>query len=116
MVSGWLFRVLAVPLQGYRLLIMRDLTHIKREKTKETMVDGPMEPMLPGLYFDFKQLPEAKKWEVGETYYLRVKVRQSSMSQHKNSPGTASFEVLGVEVVDGPKPKPKAKPVRYHEE
>ena len=70
-----------------------------------------MKPMMadekyyPHLEFTIEQLPEISSWQVGETYELKIKVKQVShevkqrMDEQKEC---AEFEVLAVEVYKMP--------------
>lgn len=51
------------------------------KKTKGVKPE-PMEmdmPMKPRMHVTFNDLPEAKKWELGETYTLTVQVKMKGM-------------------------------------
>jgi hypothetical protein len=62
---------------------------------------------LPSISFDEKQLPEIRKWEVGQTYEIGLKVKQVSLSEEDGSPLNARFEIHGVKVTGGKRHNPK---------
>lgn len=91
------------------------------KKMKEMMAEPSMGDMLPTVSFSLKQLPEAAKWQVGKTYTLTVKVKQVAMRQRDGQPGSADFQVVGVETSkheakEAAKPSTKAAQDRYQEE
>lgn len=87
---------------------------LKTSKEKEPMEMPEMRPM---IHFSAKQLPQASSWEVGKTYNLKLKVKQTSMSKREGEKGEYGFEILGVETMANDKPKTKPKKVtRYQEE
>ena len=49
----------------------------------------------PSLHLSFKDLPEAKEWEVGKTYKLAMEVKQVSKSIREGE-GDASFEIFKI--------------------
>jgi len=84
---------------------MYDLVKIRKEKKKKDHELREVEETniyLPSLYLNGDELPEIKKWKVGEEYTLKIKVRMSSYSEEKSlevkgGNSHASFEVMGVE-------------------
>lgn len=60
-------------------------------------------------YFDseLKHLPEAKKWKVGEKYYVLLEVKMKRLSVTKSEDGeergSAGFDITGIEVQKKPK-------------
>lgn len=56
--------------------------------------------MYPSIHIDFKTLPEAEKWKVGESYNVALVIKQTSVHQDENG-GGASFEIRGVKVLNG---------------
>lgn len=68
---------------------------------KDKYAEGPglkqveSKPRYPTLRFQLKDLPEAKKWKVGETYHVELDLKMSgiSISRWDNS---AEFEIHGV--------------------
>jgi hypothetical protein len=53
---------------------------------------------LPHINFDFKQLPEAKNWEVGNTYKLVLVVKQVSKTEDDFGGNNVGFEIIKVGV------------------
>lgn len=53
----------------------------------------------PTINISLKDLPEAKDWKVGETYFVGFELKQVSMSQSKNG-GNATFEIHGRHIED----------------
>lgn len=83
---------------------------IKPMKMGGEMAMSPYSPreVYPHFSIDLKNLPEAKDWEVGDTYYITLELRQSDMSMHKGEGaenGHVGFDITGIEVL---KDKPKA--------
>lgn len=63
---------------------------------------------LPGFGLKKEELPEIKKWEVGKTYEMKVKVKMTSYSENKyledrEDRTRAEFEIIGVEAKDNNK-------------
>lgn len=55
----------------------------------------------PSFFIDIKHLPEAKDWEIGETYDVTLRVRQTGLhvSRHegrKEDIGEATFEIVAI--------------------
>lgn len=50
----------------------------------------------PYLNLTVKHLPAIKNWQVGKTYRIELKVRQTSMDKYTDRPLSAGFEVLSV--------------------
>lgn len=51
----------------------------------------------PRFSLDLKDIPEARKWKVGETYELKIKVKQTRLEEHMNK-ARVEFEVHQVAV------------------
>lgn len=87
----------------------------KKEKILAEDIPERVEIPLPSVSFDAKELPEIKKWRVGDTYLLTTKVKMKTYSEdnyerslkggktEKREETRARFDVVGVEVN-----KPKA--------
>lgn len=62
---------------------------------------SPAKAHYPSIYLDNTTLPEAKKWEVGKTYDVKLRLRMSGISMRKHKDGTehgnSDFEVVGIE-------------------
>lgn len=87
---------------------------IKPEKLKDEF-DGPksMEKLVyPEFKIKLKHLPEAKDWEVGENYTLKLHIKQTGLNMDKFR-NDATFEIRGIEVVNNPHPAKKKKVKRY---
>lgn len=52
--------------------------------------------MKPMIYVSSHELPEIKKWKVGETYEVIVKMKMKGMHQRDNSSHSADFEIEGI--------------------
>jgi len=95
---------------------------IKPEKFGD-MAEMPMAEAkrYPNFYISTKHLPEAKKWEVGQTYHIALEIKQTGISMHKDKEnkeeGNADFEITAIEVLPNEGPKKKyEKVMRYKEE
>ena len=60
---------------------------------------------LPSFRLEKKDMPEIAKWEVGDEYELRIKVRMTSYEEHKSlsseeSRANGEFDIIGVEPVE----------------
>ena len=78
---------------------------IKPMKMGMDMVE-PSKPMYPHFSIETEHLPEAKKWEIGKTYYVTLELKQKDMMLHKEGDkemGHVGFDVTGIEVVKKPK-------------
>lgn len=59
----------------------------------------------PSIYFDSKTLPEVKNWNVGEEYYVLLKVKQMSKSMSMDSKEEmcdARFEIHEISALEVP--------------
>lgn len=66
----------------------------------------PPREVYPHFSISTEHLPEAKKWKIGETYYVLLELKQTDLSIHSNKEeehGHAGFEITGVEVQKGKK-------------
>lgn len=68
----------------------------------------------PNFYISTEHLPEAKTWEIGSTYDITLRVKQTGVNIRRNEGqkkdfGDAQFEILGIE----PKGEVKAEPKRF---
>jgi len=52
---------------------------------------------LPSFSITGEDLPEVKKWEVGKTYELKIKVRMKSLTEQEKKT-RAELEIQGVEI------------------
>jgi len=77
---------------------MKSLAKIERSLPSE---DGEMpRKYYPSFGVNDKQMPEIKKWEVGKTYILKVKVKMISFSEYedsKRSSVSGHFDILNYE-------------------
>ena len=55
-----------------------------------------MESIKPTLHLTVKDLPVIKDWKIGKTYQFTLQVKLTSMSQHRDMPMEAGFEVQSV--------------------
>ena len=53
----------------------------------------------PTIYFNSKDLPELKDWEVGKTYEMKIRIKQISMLEEKEHI-SGSFNIIGIEVLN----------------
>ena len=58
------------------------------------------EKYYPRLTLKLKDIPEAKDWEVGETYDLIVEAKMSELAIHSDKEGRVEFEVKRVGYMD----------------
>ena len=70
------------------------------EKKSEPMLDMPTMSDFPTFYVDGEQMPEIKKWEVGKTYELKVKVRVSSYNENVTIDSEHCSSELAVEAYE----------------
>ena len=80
------------------------------------MASEPSRDYYPSFHISTDHLPEAKKWEVGKTYTVTLKVKQTGfsirMSRDKKENGHADFDIVGID----PQGEAKGdKPKRYTE-
>ena len=80
------------------------------------MVPETSQPYYPSFHISTDHLPEAKKWEVGKTYMITLKVKQTGFSMRqgrdKKEQGHADFDIVGID----PQGEAKGdKPTRYTE-
>ncbi len=78
---------------------------ITPKKTDEVGVldrpKGEKREIYPEIRLPLDALPEAKKWDVGETYCVMIELKMTGISQGRFQSGT-EFEVRGIEVCDKP--------------
>lgn len=66
------------------------------------MIESKGDVVFPSMYFDVEHLPEAKKWGIGKTYDVTVRIRMTGLSIRKHEGkdkdmGEANFELMGIE-------------------
>lgn len=77
-----------------------------REIKPESRLDPeePKELQFPTFSIGLKHLPEAEKWNVGDDYVVSLKLQMTTLSKGESlgekSEGSASFNVLGIDVID----------------
>jgi len=80
---------------------MRKIKSIKQDKDEIATLE-PTREMYPTFYIGLEHLPEAKKWEIGKTYYVTLELKETGMSMHKNGEGKehgdVNFDITGIEV------------------
>jgi len=59
------------------------------------MYDMPTQ-LKPSMYISSKDLPELKKWKVGESYDLIVNVKQTSLTQNTDGTMEGRFEIQNI--------------------
>lgn len=68
---------------------------VRKPKHRALEMAMDLDPMFPpSLHFSGKQVPEIKKWEVGEKYRMIVEVEQTSKNENKDGTVSASFDVV----------------------
>lgn len=80
---------------------------MRKIKGRKIGNDGLMEDrkgdvVYPHFFIDIQHLPEAKDWEIGKTYDVTLRVRQTGLhvSRHegrKEDTGEATFAIVGVQ-------------------
>lgn len=70
------------------------------EIKSEPMLESPMVSEYPCLYVSGKQMPEIDKWEVGEEYELKVKIKMQRYNSHTDIKSTHSDATLDVIAYD----------------
>lgn len=58
--------------------------------------------MYPHVSFSTKDLPEAKKWEIGQTYKVELTITQTGWSIHEGSDGRAEFDIKAIRITSNP--------------
>lgn len=78
--------------------LKKGLKKIKVSKRREGFDMPVAESDVPSYPPNFRvsdtQIPEIKKWEVGENYYIVFKVRQTEKEDREGEPVRASFDVV----------------------
>lgn len=75
---------------------------IGKDGAHPAMLESKGDIIYPSMYFDVENLPEAKKWEIGKTYDVTVRIRMTGINIRKHEGkdkdmGDASFELIGIE-------------------
>ena len=71
----------------------------------------------PSVSLPLKAVPEARKWDIGRTYEVTLRVTMTGMHQSRHSDGNASFDIKAVGVKDAPvKERGERKPARRYAE
>jgi hypothetical protein len=87
---------------------------IKPQKIERAEVSlEPAREIFPHFGISLEHLPEAKKWKVGETYYVALELKQTDLSVHSRKEeehGHVGFEITGLEVLKGYKKDAKELP------
>lgn len=79
------------------------MREIKPETYEAEMSLEPSKENYPHFGISLNHLPEAKKWEIGETYYITLEIKQTHLDTFENKKtegGHAGFDITGIEVVD----------------
>jgi hypothetical protein len=82
-------------------MLKEKMEKVKPEKMGE--MDKPAKEYFPSFCLNSKTLPEIKDWEVGEEYYLVLKVEQKSKNMHaddKDEKWHADFDIKEIGVLD----------------
>jgi hypothetical protein len=87
--------------------ILGDIMAKKMKEIKgKSMAKESKEPEYkPTIYFDDKQLPAIKDWEVGKTYVVAMKIKMVSLRLSEHNKRSATFEVYGVKTENTKKKK-----------
>ena len=64
---------------------------------KNLIMAEPKRDYYPSVHLPLAVIPEAKKWKVGETYEISLKVKQTGVSENEHG-GNVSFDILGIKV------------------
>ena len=67
------------------------------EKKSEPSLNEAMMVKFPTFYVNGEQMPEIKKWKVGETYNLQVTVRMNSYGENQTLMHEHCFADLAIE-------------------
>lgn len=84
-------------------LLKEKLNKVKPEKDEEPVSS---KEYFPTLYLKAEDLPEIKEWEVGEDYYLLLKVTMRSKEEYETSNKehcSASFDIKEIGDIEGKK-------------
>lgn len=84
-------------------LLKEKLNKVKPEKGGELVSS---KEYFPTLYLKAEDLPEIKEWEVGEDYYLLLKVTMRSKEEYETSNEercSASFDIKEIGDIEGKK-------------
>lgn len=73
--------------------------NIRPQRWNENTPIALNDKIYPSLTLSFKDLPEAKDWQSGETYELEITVKQISKREDENG-GSATFEIRKIGVDD----------------
>ena len=71
---------------------------IEPEKMGELMATDKAKKMYPYFNISTKHLPEAEKWDVGETYHIALEIKQTGLNVRDDG-GNAEFEITAIEVL-----------------
>ena len=100
---------------------------IKFREVKPKEIDGMIKEhhaskkkVYPKISLDLTNLPEAKKWSIGTTYHIALKLKQTGIRQDEYD-NSAQFEIIGIHVMDGMEnkehmPMPKKEKMPIHKE
>ena len=64
------------------------------------------------VHLDSKTLPDIRNWEVGKTYTVELKIRQTSYIAEEDNRVSAGFEIVSVKAEDGNYNTEPSKPER----
>lgn len=79
-----------------------------KPKSSEELFGSEEKKNFPHFSIDTENLPEAKKWEIGEVYKVALVIEQKGIDEK-----FASFTIKGIEVLPRP---PKAKQKKFKRE
>lgn len=72
------------------------LKDLKKKRSNEVKEYKP--PMYPSMSFDFNQLPDLKKYDVGDKVHLTIVGKISRKSQEEGEPGSITVECQRADV------------------
>ena len=66
--------------------------------THSPFIDEKERIIFPHLHLNSKRFPPVKDWKVGETYTIKIKIRQTSMTMERDKSVEGDFDILEAEV------------------
>ena len=78
---------------------MSEYTPIKERKESNGKLSGSVPGWRPSIHLNASEVKEIKGWEVGKTYEVAFRLKQTSYSENADGTAGASFEIVGYKVL-----------------
>lgn len=81
-------------------MALRKIQPRSHKELSNSVEDCGDRKMFPRLRIELVHLPEAKKWEIGKEYDLKLRLKQTGLSISKFQ-NDAEFDIIGIDPKQG---------------